>query len=46
MEKKEIARLYGVTAKKLHDGQILKVKMTSIEGRDVAILYNVAILVN
>ena len=34
----EVARLYGTTAKKLKDGQVLKVKMTSIEGRDIAIL--------
>jgi len=35
---KEVARLFGDTAKKLKEGQILKVRMTSIEGRDVAIL--------
>ena len=35
---KEVARLYGEKAKKLKDGQILKVRMTSIEGHDVAIL--------
>jgi len=34
----EVARLYGVTAKKLKEGQILRVRMTSIEGRDVVIL--------
>lgn len=34
----EVARLYGEKAKKLKEGQILKVHMTSIEGRDVAIL--------
>ena len=34
----EVARLYGEKAKKLREGQILKVRMTSIEGHDVAIL--------
>jgi len=34
----EVARLYGEKTKKLKDGQILKVRMTSIEGHDVAIL--------
>lgn len=35
---KEIARLYGDTANKLKEGQLLKVVMTSIEGRTIAIL--------
>jgi len=36
--KNEVARLFGDTAKKLKDGQILMVKMASVEGRDIAIL--------
>ena len=34
----EIARLYRDKAKKLKEGQLLQVRMTSVEGRDVVIL--------
>ena len=34
----EVARLFGDTAKQLKEGQLLMVKMGSIEGRVVAIL--------
>ena len=34
----EVARLYGLKAQKLRTGQLLKVKIIDIEGRDVAIL--------
>ena len=37
----EIARLYGNTAKMLIEDQVLQVKKTSIEGRDVAILVTI-----
>ena len=36
--KKEIGRLFGDKAKQLKDGDMLKVIMDSVEGRDVAIL--------
>ena len=36
--KKEIGRLFGDKAKQLKDGDMLKVVMDSVEGRDVAIL--------
>jgi len=35
---KEIARLFGDTAKQLKEGQKLIVKMASVEGRTIAIL--------
>ncbi len=35
----EVARLYGDKAEKLWDGMFLKVEITSIEGRTVAILH-------
>ncbi len=35
---KEVARLFGDTAKQLKEGQKLIVKMTSVEGRTIAIL--------
>ena len=37
----EVARLYGEKAESLKEGQLLKVVMTSIEGRTVAILESV-----
>lgn len=36
--KKEVARLFGKIAEQLKEGQILKVKLASIEGRTIAIL--------
>ena len=35
---KEVARLFGDKAKQLKEGQKLTVKMTSVEGRTIAIL--------
>lgn len=34
----KIAKLFGVTADKLKEGQLLQVHITSVEGRTVAIL--------
>lgn len=35
---KEVARLFGDTVKRLRDGQFLRVRLDSVEGRDIAIL--------